>query len=90
MLATQAASLRGSAGQALLSGGSSSGWFNRCNRCTTAVAAITNDHTLRASSGLPKWLSGKGSACQCRRWVGSLGREGSLEEEMETHSSILA
>ena len=55
-----------------------------------AVAAITSDHMLRASSGLPKGLSGKGSACQCRRRVGSLGWEGSLEEGMETHSSILA
>ena len=41
----------------------------------------------------PRWLSGKQSACQCRRWrdvssVPGLGR--SLEKEMETHSSILA
>ena len=35
-------------------------------------------------SGLPKWLSGKEYACQCRRcrrWVRSLGREDPLEEE---------
>ena len=43
----------------------------------------------------PWWLSGKVSACQCRRhrrcrlaW--SLGQEDPLEKEMETHSSILA
>ena len=42
-------------------------------------------------SGLPRWLSGNESACQCRRcrfgpWEG----EDSLDEEMITHSSILA
>ena len=41
--------------------------------------------------GLLRGLSGKGSACQCRRlrfdpWVGKIP----LEEEMATHSSILA
>ena len=41
--------------------------------------------------GLPWWLSGKESTCQCRRcgfdpWV----RKIPLEEEMITHSSILA
>ena len=40
--------------------------------------------------GLPQWLSGKESACQCRRhgfhpWV----RKIPLEKEMATHSSIL-
>ena len=40
--------------------------------------------------GLPWWLSGKESACQCRRQVGSLGHKDSLEKEMATHSSILA
>ena len=41
--------------------------------------------------GLPRWLSGKESACQCRREtrVGCLAREDPLEEEMATHSSIL-
>ena len=51
---------------------------------------VTNDHTRSASDGLRMWLSGKESACQCRRRVGSLGQEESLEEEMATHSSILA
>ena len=36
-------------------------------------------------------LSGKEPACQCRRcWFGSWVRKIPLEEEMETHSSILA
>ena len=40
--------------------------------------------------GLPRWLRGKESACQCRKcrfssWVG----KDPLEKEMETHSSIL-
>ena len=44
--------------------------------------------------GFPGGASGEESACQCRRtkrmWVRSLGREDPLEEEMATHSSILA
>ena len=41
--------------------------------------------------GLPRWLWGKESACQCRREtrVGCLGQEDPLEEEMAAHSSIL-
>ena len=42
--------------------------------------------------GLPRWLSGKESACQCRRCRRHrfLSQEDPLEEEMATHSSILA
>ena len=40
--------------------------------------------------GLPRWFSGKESACQCKRRVQSLGREDPLEDEMATHTSILA
>ena len=43
-------------------------------------------------NGLPKWPSGKESACQFRRqemWVLSLGREGPLEKEIATHSIFL-
>ena len=43
--------------------------------------------------GLPAGVRGKKPACQCRkhkRGVQSLGREDPLEEEMATHSSILA
>ena len=36
--------------------------------------------------GFPKWLSSKESTCN----AGSLGQEDPLEEEMATHSSILA
>ena len=43
--------------------------------------------------GFPGGASGKESACQCRRhemWVQFLGQEDPLEEEMATHSGILA
>ena len=44
--------------------------------------------------GLPWWLRGKESACQCRRQQGtrvqSLGQEDPLEKETATQSSILA
>ena len=43
--------------------------------------------------GFPGGTGGKESACQYRRyemWVRSLGWEDPLEEEMTTHSSILA
>ena len=44
--------------------------------------------------GLPRWLSSKDSACQLKEtkemWVQSLGWEDPLEEEMATHSCILA
>ena len=36
------------------------------------------------------WWCSEGSACQCRRRIGSLGRKHPLEKEMATHSSILA
>ena len=39
--------------------------------------------------GLPRWLSGNESACQWM-WVQSLGQEDPLEEEMATHTNILA
>ena len=41
--------------------------------------------------GLPRWCSGKDSACQCRKCkVQSLGCEDALEYEMATYSIILA
>ena len=46
----------------------------------------------QCAPGLPRWLCGKESACQCkrhRRRVWSLGWEDLLEEEMTTPSSIL-
>ena len=48
----------------------------------------------RVGSGLSRRLGGKEPICQRRKhreaWVWSLGWEGPLEEELETHSSILA
>ena len=49
---------------------------------------------IHVGTGLPRWLSDKESACQCRRhrrcgfspWI----RKIPLEEKMATHSSILA
>ena len=40
--------------------------------------------------GLPRWLSGKESACNIGTQVRSLGWEDPLAEEMATHFSILA
>ena len=52
------------------------------------------------ASGKKKKQTKKNQACQCRRhknaisgfdpWVQSLGQEDPLEEDMATHSSILA
>ena len=50
-------------------------------------------NTVGTVVGLPRWSPGKESAHQfgrCRRDGQSLGQEDSLEEEMATHSSILA
>ena len=51
-------------------------------------------YILYIKVGLPRWHSGKESACQCSRpkrpGLSSLGQEDSLESEMATHSSILA
>ena len=41
------------------------------------------------SGGLPRWLSGKESACQAGVAAPTLGQEDPLEKEMATHSSIL-
>ena len=41
-------------------------------------------------SGLPWWLRLKNLPAVQKTWVQSLGWEGPLEEEMATHSSILA
>ena len=48
----------------------------------------------REDVGLPRWLCGNESACQCKEmqeiWVQSLGREDPLEKGKATYSSILA
>ena len=41
-------------------------------------------------SGLPRWLSGKESACHMETWVRPLGWEDSLKKGKATHSSVLA
>ena len=48
--------------------------------------------SLSLLKGRPRWISGKESACQWRRWmqVWSLGQKDPLEKEIATHSSILA
>ena len=53
---------------------------------------LSQDHRHKKTSiclGCPGGASGKESACQGRRY-GSLGQEDALEEEMATHSSVLA
>ena len=48
---------------------------------------------FKVFSGLPMWHRGKESTCQCRRHKRCgffLGQKDPLEEEMATHSSILA
>ena len=54
-----------------------------------AITASSFKHNKR-HIGLPRWLSGKDSACNEGTWVQSLGQEDPLEEGMATHSSILA
>ena len=50
--------------------------------------------TVQQYLGLPRWLSGKESNLPRQEtqemWVQSLGQEDPLEEEMATHTSILA
>ena len=46
--------------------------------------------TTVAKSCRPRWLSGREPACQCRRPGFNPGPGRSTEEEMATHSSILA
>ena len=53
---------------------------------------ILSDWTTINRRGLPRWLSGKESTCQCRRhsldpWLGNIHP---LEEEVATRPSILA
>ena len=67
------------------------GWHLR--NCAPFPWWIERGDIVRQGYRLPRWLSGKESTCQCRRhrwhgfdpWVGKI-----LEEEMASHSSILA
>ena len=45
-------------------------------------------NALSLGLGLPRWLSGKESACQCKSRRFDLGLEDPLEEKIATHSSI--
>ena len=59
--------------------------FQRCALAESAHGYRVLDHHC----GPRGWLSGKEPACRSMR-VRSLGREAPLEEEMATHSSVLA
>ena len=48
------------------------------------------NYALPHSCGLPRWLSGKESACSAGDSGLILGQEDPLEKEMATHFSILA
>ena len=59
--------------------------------CGRTVYGIPGHCGKREGVGLPRWLSGKESAYQCRgTWVQSLGWDDALAEEMETTSIFLA
>ena len=67
------------------------------HHCEFTVGKLIKHRVVRYSLGysrvygLPKRLSGKKNPPAMREtWVPSLGREDHLEEEMATHSSILA
>ena len=45
---------------------------------------------MRVLGGVPWWLSVRNTPAVQETWVRSLGQEDPLEEEMATHSSILA
>ena len=51
-----------------------------------AVASCIDLETLNSLPGLPGWLSGKESTCQCRsHMIWSLGGEDPPKEETATH-----
>ena len=65
--------------------------------CSPAVCLEASDSSFSDSLlacfllGFPGGASGKGSICQCKgHGLDPLGREDPLEEEVATHSSILA
>ena len=58
---------------------------------TIFISIVSNKYLLAITSGLPRCLSDKESACQYRRYIpGSLDWEDLLEEEKATHSCVLA
>ena len=76
-------------------------WSNSQERCVTSKGKVDahfrKDHwwTLmllvveKYLAGLPRWLSGRESACQARDLGSVPGSEHPQEKEMATHSSIL-
>ena len=56
---------------------------------TSNYSLPSNSYILMYMMGFPGGSVGKESACNVR-WAGSLGQEDPLEEEMATHSSVLA
>ena len=66
-------------------------WYAAVHRVAKSRTWLSDWTELIGPWGLPWHLSSKESTCQCRlTQVQSLGREDPLEEEMATHSSILA
>ena len=62
-----------------------------CSQCLIVQKYISVPEQWAGSCRLPRWLSGKEFAGQHRRGRRLiLGQEDPLEEEVETHSSILA
>ena len=70
--------------------------FIRCSSPDNGCISLLLIYSIHMydQAGLPRWLSGKESTCQCRRlrrqgfnpWIGKIPWKG----EMATHSSILA
>ena len=63
--------------------------IERWRRWTATEEALSSQVQLPIIHGLPRWLGGKESTCQCRRQVRSLGQEDPLENKMTNHSCIL-
>ena len=60
----------------------------KVNKNTRLYAQLDHNYTMERL--LPWWLSGKESACQCRRRrFDPCGWEDPLEKEMATHSNVL-
>ena len=57
----------------------------------TELRTVLPIRNAEGAFGLPRWLSGKESPCQCRKtWVQSLSQQDPLKKEMATQPSILA
>ena len=68
-------------------------WFDLLAVQRTLKSLLQHHSSKAPILQLPWWLGGKESACNAgdqETWMKSLGWENPLEEEMYTHSSILA